>query len=165
MIPLDGSRDPADAVPATLLPLVFDPDTGRMFWLDAQGQMISSPVTSIGLASSAVTTPTARAGADRRLVDVRALLDDIATYTGRPLSLSVALPNVDGSDEYTVVWFNHDYDAATPREAAEHSWQWMRCSDSQACVFQVVNRRTGERVQVDLLDDEAGTEADRGSAS
>ena len=37
MIPLDGpdsgSRSPAATLPATLLPLVYDPDTGRIFWL------------------------------------------------------------------------------------------------------------------------------------
>ena len=44
--------------------------------------------------------------------------------------------------------------AATPRQAAEQAWRTMRRPGSQACVFQVVNRRTGRRVEIDLLDEE-----------
>ena len=126
--------------------------------------MLSSPVDRVTPTLFTAATIVPASGTSRQLAIVRTLLDDIATYTGRPLASPAASPR-DRFDEYTVVWFNHDYDAASPRQAAEHSWQWMRWPDSQACVFHVVNRRTGARVEVDLLGDEPATDADPGSPS
>ena len=154
----DGSRRPvAPPLPATLLPLVYDPDTGRVFWRDADRRMVSSPVDSDGRTSLAAAAPVPVSSSDVRLEVVRTLLDDIATYTCRPLRLPIAEPEPDGHDEYTVVWVDNSYYAATPRQAAEQAWRTMRRPGSHACVFQVVNRRTGHRAEVDLLDDEPGT--------
>jgi hypothetical protein len=158
MIPLDGptagSRDPVAAVPATLLPLVYDPATGRLFWLGTDRRLVASPVTADGRTSLAGAAPIPLPSADARVDVVAAMLHDIATYTCRPLRLPIPEPNPDGYDEYAAVWVANSFYATTPREAAEQAWWTMRRAGSQACVFQVVNRRTGTRVEVDLLDDE-----------
>jgi hypothetical protein len=60
-----------------------------------------------------------------------------------------------GYHEYAVVWVDNSYYATSPREAAEQAWRTVRRAGSQACVFQVVNRRTGQRVEVDLLHEPA----------
>jgi hypothetical protein len=52
------------------------------------------------------------------------------------------------------VWVANSFYTATPREAAEQAWRSIRRHGSQACVFEVVNRRTGQRTPIDLLDDE-----------
>jgi hypothetical protein len=163
MVPLDGPTVGSlgmASLPATLQPLLFDPDTGRLFWLDTDRRLVTSPVGADGRTSLGTAAPIPLPVDDARVDVVATLLRDIADVTGRPLPVPVSTPPVDGYDEYTVVWFNHDYEATSPRQAAEHSWLWMRCSDSQACVFHVVNRRTGARVEVDLLDDDLDMGAD-----
>jgi hypothetical protein len=146
-------RDAASPGPETLLPLLFDPDTGHMFWLDgAARRTVSRPVHPDGHVSlGAVADPPP--GNDERSAVIRTLLDDIATYTCRPLPLPIAAPERDGYDEYAVVWVDNACYAATPRDAAEQAWRTIRRPGSHACVFQVVNRRTGQRTDVDLLDE------------
>jgi hypothetical protein len=162
MIIIDSPNGAADRapLPATLLPLVYDPDTGRVFWLDPDRRIVSSPVAADGhtslAAAAAIPLPD---GADERIDVVAVLLHDIADVTGRPLPVPIAAPPADGHDEYIVVWVDNSYQTRTARQAAEQAWRTMRRAGSHACVFQVVNRRTGARVEVDLLDDEPGTEA------
>ncbi|GAA0908162.1 hypothetical protein [Virgisporangium aurantiacum] len=169
MIPLDGPAVgslSAAAVPATLLPLVFDPDTGRLFWLDTDRRLVASPVSADGRTSLAFAAPVPRAGDDERTDVVATLLHDIAEFTGRPLPVPDPAPPVDGRDEYIVVWVDNCAFTRTPRQAAEQAWRTIRRPGSHACVFQVVNRHTGARVEVDLLDDEDGTNVpDGGSPS
>ncbi len=160
---IDSPRDAADRapMPATLLPLVYDPDTGRVFWLDPDRHIVASPVTADGRTSLAAAASIDLPHDDARVVAT--LLHDIAGFTGRPLPASIGAPPVDGHDEYIVVWFDNSLFAATPRQAAEQAWRIMRRPGSHACVFQVVNRRTGTRVEVDLLDDDPATRTDLGS--
>ncbi len=154
--PDGGSRHGGAPLPATLLPLVYDPDTGRVYWLATDRRVVSTRVDTDGHTSFAAATPIPLPTTDAdRLDGVRTLLSDIATYTCRPLPLPIAAPDPHGHDEYAVVWVDNSYDATTPREAAEQAWRTIRRPGSQACLFQVVNRRTGQRVEVDLLDDES----------
>ncbi len=163
--PTIGSREPA-AAPATLLPLVFDPATGRLFWLDTDRRLVASPVAADGRTSLGAAAPVPLPHDDERVDIVATLLRDIATYTGRPLPVPIPAPRADGHDEHIVVWVDNSYWTRTPRQAAEQAWRTIRRAGSHACVFQVVNRRTGVRVEVDLLDDEDDTQAaDAGSPS
>lgn len=157
MIPLDGppiGSPSAAAVPATVLPLVFDPDTGRLFWLDTDRRLVASPVAADGRTSLAAAAPVPLPDDEERVEVVATLLRDIATYTGRPLPQPIPAPRADGYDEHIAVWVANSFWTRTPRQAAEQAWRTMRRPGSHACVFQVVNRRTGERIEVDLLDDE-----------
>lgn len=168
MIPLDGqdsgSRNPAAALPGTLLPMVFDPDTGRVFWVGPDRRIVSSPVAPDGRTSLAAAAPIPLASDDARVDVVATLLRDIATFTGRPLPVPIPAPPVHGQDEHIVVWVANSFSTPTPRQAAEQAWRTIRRPGSHACVFQVVNRRTGNRAEVDLLDDEDDTRAaDAGS--
>ena len=166
MIPLDGpavGSISGAAVPATLLPLVFDPDTGRLFWLDTDRRLVASPVGADGRTYLAAAAPIPLGSDDARVDVVATLLHDIADLTGRPLPVPVPAPPVDGRDEYIVVWVDNSAATRTPRQAAEQAWRTIRRPGSHACVFQVVNRRTGARVEVDLLDDDLDIGADAGS--
>ena len=157
MIPLDGpgpGRLSAAAVPATLLPLVFDPDTGRLFWLDTDRRLVASPVSADGRTSLAAAAPVPRYGDDARTDVVATLLRDIPEFTGRPLPLPVPAPPVAGREQYIVVWVDTSSPTSSPRQAAEQAWRSIRRPGSHACLFVVVNRRTGARAEVDLLDDD-----------
>lgn len=165
MIIMDSPGGATDRGPvsAALLPLVYDPGTARIFWLDPDRRILSSPVTADGRTSLATTASTPLAAGEQ--IEVAALLRDIADVTGRPLRMPVPTAPSDGREDYTVVWLYDVEDATTPRWAAEQAWLAMRRGDSHACVFQVVNRRTGTRVEVDLLDEEPGTGTDHGNPS
>jgi hypothetical protein len=154
----------ADARPATLLPLVYDPDTGRLFWLGADRRLVSSPVDPDGYTQLTAAQPVPAATTGDRLDVVRTLLDDIATYTGRPLRLPIPEAEPGEREKYAVVWVHNAFYATTPWQAAEQAWHTIRRPGSYACVFQVVNLRTGHRVEVDLLDDEPDEEATTGGA-
>jgi hypothetical protein len=119
----------------------------------------SSPArsTPTGSTSLAAPAPVPQPHDDQRVDVVATLLRDIATYTGRPLPQPIAAPPTDGHDEHIVVWVDNSYAARTPRQAAEQAWRTIRRPGSHACVLQVVNRRTGARVEIDLLDDEDDT--------
>jgi hypothetical protein len=154
----------SDALPATLLPLVYDPDTGRLFWLGADRRVVSSLVDHDGYTQLTAAKPVPAATTGDRLDVVRTLLDDIATYTGRPLRLPIPEAEPGGREKYAVVWVDNAFYATTARQAAEQAWRTIRRPGSHACVFQVVNLRTGHRVEVDLLDDAPDEEATTGSA-
>lgn len=153
-----------DALPATVLPMVYEPDTGRLFWLGGDRRMVSSAVNHDVSTRLTGATVVPVATSDDRLDAIRILLDDMATYTGRPLRLPIPAAEPGGRDQYTVVWVDDGFHTTTPRQAAERAWHSIRRPGSHACVFQVVNRRTGHRVEVDLLDDEPDEEANTGSA-
>jgi hypothetical protein len=133
--------------------MVYDPDTGRLFWLDTDRRLVASPVNADGRTSLALAALVPRAGDDVRGGVVATLLHDIAEFTGRPLPVPDPAPTVDGRDEYIVVWVDNCAFTRTPRQAAELAWRTIRRPGSHACVFQVVNRRTGARVEIDVLDD------------
>ena len=153
---IDSSGGAADRepVPGSLLPLVYDPDTGRVFWLDPDRRIVASPVAADGRTSLAAAAPIPQPGHGERVDVVTVLLHDIADLTGRPLQAPIAATPVNEYDEHIVVWFDNSCYASTPRQAAEQAWRSMRRPGSHACVFLVVNRRTGARVEVDLLDDD-----------
>ncbi len=166
MIALDGpdsGRPSAASLPVTLLPLIYDPVTGHLFWLDPGRRVVASPCGADGRVSLAATAPLPLPIDDTRVQVVTTLLHDIATFTGRPVPVPVPAPPVDGHQEYIVVWVDDSCFTRTPRQAAEKAWHMMRRAGSHACVFQVVNRRTGARVEVDLLDDKTGSHTNPGS--
>jgi hypothetical protein len=150
---MDSNTTHADAarLPATLMPLVYDPDTGRLYWLNEHNAIMNADLDTDTVLPTAAAQPAPPHG--ERLEVVRTLLADIAGYTGLPLYGSIGEPDGRGLDEYIAVWADNSLLAATPREAAEQAWRAMRHRGSIACVFQVVNRRTAERIEVDLLDD------------
>jgi hypothetical protein len=154
----------SDGPPATLLPLVYDPDNGRLFWLGADRRVMTSAVDHDGYTQLTAAASVPAITTDDRLDAVRALLDDIATYTGRPLRLPIGEAEPGGHEQYAVVWVDNSLYATTPRQAAEQAWRTIRRPGSHACVFQVVNRRTGHRIEVDLLDDVPDEEATTGGA-
>jgi len=120
-------------------------------------RIVASPVAADGRTSLAAAEPIPQPGHEERVDVVAVLLRDIAELTGRPLQASVAATPVADYDEHIVVWSDNSCYASTPRQAAEQAWRSMRRPGSQACVFLVVNRRTGAWVEVDLLnDDEPG---------
>lgn len=156
MIPLDGpaiGSISAAAAPATLLPMVFDPDTGRLCWLHTNRRLVASPVTADGRTSLAAAAPVPRYSDDARTNVVATLLHDIAEFTGRPLRIPVPAPPVAGREQYIVVWVDTSSPTSTPRQAAEQAWRTIRRPGSHACLFLVVNPRTGARAEIDLLDD------------
>jgi hypothetical protein len=151
----DGPDSASTAPPAsaTLLPLIYDPDTGLLYCLNNQGLASAPADPGWATTPAAAPSPPPTDGDDHRRTVVAALLTDIAAYTGQPLRETTGASNRDGNDEYAVVWVDNSSWAATARQAAEQAWRTMRCPGSQACVFQVVNRRTGQRVEIDLLGD------------
>jgi hypothetical protein len=52
-----GGAPDREPVPGSLLPLVYDPDTGRVFWLDPDRRIVASPVAADGRTSLAATAP------------------------------------------------------------------------------------------------------------
>ncbi len=59
---------------------------------------------------------------------------------------------------YLVRWVIDADDAATPLAAAQSAWKAMRADGSIANFFTVVDKQSGETVDVDLLDQEEGLE-------
>jgi hypothetical protein len=51
--PHGGRRDGGAALPATLLALVYDPDTGRVYWLATDRRVVSTRVDTDGRTSFA----------------------------------------------------------------------------------------------------------------
>lgn len=160
---VDSGDAGRDNLQATLLPMVYDPESGRLFWLGADRRMVSCPVDGNGHTCLAAAVAAPVPGIDKRLEVVGTLLRDIAAYTCRPLHLPTSQTDPDDHAEYAVIWVSNSHCTATPRQAAEQAWRMIRRFGSQACVFQVVDRRTGRRTEIDLLVDSDGVGVDDAS--
>ena len=118
--PLPPGNAPPGPVPATLTPLVYRPDTGRLYWLSADATLTCTPVDAEGNASLrvGVHVPIRTNEPDPDITQVHTILRDIATYTCRPLRHPAAPPEPDGYDEYAVVWVADSFYTCGTQDAA-----------------------------------------------
>ena len=77
-------RPNSTPMPVTLLPLIYDPVTGNLSWLNPRWRTVASPCSADGRVSLAAAAPVPPTD-DLQVRVVTTLLHDLATVTCRPL--------------------------------------------------------------------------------